>query len=77
MGTQPYSDTGIRCNEKADSASKSALELPRAKVVCPIMILNIGSTNIFFPLGKIVAVAVKLHSVKPVLRDPTGDAGRM
>ena len=37
-------EIGIRGNEKADSAAKSALELPRAKI------FNIKLTNIFFPL---------------------------
>ena len=42
------------------------------RLVYPIMILNIVSANIFFPLGKMVrngAVANTLRSVRPVLGD--------
>ena len=50
------SHTGIRGNEKADSAAKSALDLPRVKVG-----VSYDDWN--------GAVANKLHYVKPVLGD--------
>ena len=58
---------GIRCNEKADSAAMSALDLPRAKV--GVNLKNVISQYIFSTWqddwnGVVVN---KLHSVKPVL----------
>ena len=48
---------GIRDNEKADSAAKSALDLPRVKV------------GVSYNDDWNGAVANKLHYVKPVLGD--------
>ena len=66
------SHTGIGCNEKADSAAKSALELPHATVCVPY-------TDFKHCISQYIlstwqgdwngAVANKLHSVKPVLGD--------
>ena len=71
------SHTGIKGNEKADSAAKSALGLPRAKVGVPYNnFKHCINQYIFFTWqddwnGEILN---KLHSVKPEL---PGDAGRM
>ena len=72
------SNTGIGVNEKADSAAKSALEL-----VCPILILNIVSASIFFPLDKVIGM-VRLRTSFilssqswEIGSPPTGGAGRM
>ena len=46
--------TGIGGTEKADSAAKSSLELPR--LVYPILILNIVSASVFFSLGKVIGM---------------------
>ena len=64
------SHTGIRGNEKADSAAKTALDLPRTKVGVPY-------TDFKYLIGQYIfstwqddwngAVMNKLHSVKPVL----------
>ena len=66
------SHVGIRGNEKAASAAKSALDLPRAKVGVPY-------TDFKYLIGQYIfstwqddwngAVVNKLHSVKPVLGD--------
>ena len=51
------SHNGGRGNEKADSAERSALDLPRAKVGVPyITILNIQLISIFFSLGKMIGI---------------------
>ena len=76
------SHTGIGGNDKADSAAKKVLELPHAKVGVPL-ILNIVSTSIFFPLGKMIGmVLVRTHFILSsqsweIGRPPTGGAGRM
>ena len=57
---------GIRGNERADSAAKSALDLPHTKVGVPYNDFK-HFINIFFPLG--ITIANKFHSVKPVLGD--------
>jgi len=66
------SHVGIKGNEKADSAAKSALNLPHAKVGIPY-------SDFKYCIGQYIfstwqddwngAVANKLHSVKPVLGD--------
>ena len=66
------SHTGIKGNEKADLAAKSALDLPHAKVGVPY-------TDFKYLIGQYIfstwqddwngAVINKLHSVKPVLGD--------
>ena len=66
------SHTGIKGNEKADSAAKSALDLPRAKV-------GVLYTDFKYLISQYIfstwqddwngAVMNKLHSVKPVLGD--------
>ena len=67
-----HSHVGIRGNEKADSAAKSALDLPRVKVGVPTTDLKHHITQYILSTwlddwhG---AVASKLHSVKPVLGD--------
>ena len=77
------SHTGIKGNKKADSAAKSALDLPHAKVLYPIMILNIVSTNISFPLGKMIGMVRSRTSFIlssqswEIGSPPTGGAGRM
>ena len=42
--------------KKADSAARSALELPHAGLMYPILILNIVSTSMCFPLDKMVGM---------------------
>ena len=77
------SHIGISGNEKADSAAKSTLDLPRVKVGIPVMILNTLSANIFFSLGKMTGVVRSRTSFILSSRSwkigspPTGDAGRM
>ena len=66
------SHTGIKGNEKADFAAKSALDLPRT-------IVGIPYTDFKHCISQYIvstwqddwngAVANKLHSVKPVLGD--------
>ena len=60
------SHTGIKGNEKADSAAKSALDLPRATDLKHLVSQYIFST---WPDDWNGAVMNKLHSVKPVLGD--------
>ena len=77
------SHTGIKGNEKADSAAKSALDLPHAKFGVPYNDLNIVSTNIFFPLGKMTGMVRSRTSFIlssqswEIGSPPTGGAGRM
>ena len=77
------SHTGIMGNEKADSAAKSALDLPLPRLVYPIMILNIVSTNISFPLGKMTGMVrsrtifILSSQSWEIGSPPTGGAGRM
>ena len=63
------SHTGIESNEKADSAAKSAPELPHAKVgVLYTDFKHCINQYILCTVNVIgMAVANKLHSVKPVL----------
>ena len=66
------SHTGIRGNEKADSAAKSALDLPRTKVGVPYNdFKHCINQYIFFTWQDDWngALMNKLHSVKPVLGD--------
>ena len=66
------SHTGIQGNEKADSAAKSALDLPRARFGVPYTdFKHLISQYIFSTLQDDWngAVMNKLHSVKPVLGD--------
>ena len=63
---------GIKGNEKADSAAKSALDLPRAKVGVPYNDFKHCINQYIFSTWQDDwngAVANKLHSVKPVLGD--------
>ena len=46
------SHIGIRDNEKADFAAKSALDLPRPRLVYPVMILN----QYILPLDKMIGM---------------------
>ena len=83
------SHTGIKGNEKADSAAKSALDLPRTKVGVPYNDFKHCINQYIFCTWQDDwngGVMNKLHSVKPVLGDwqsseigspPTGGAGRM
>ena len=66
------SHTGIKGNEKADSAAKSALDLPRAKVGVPYTDFKHLISQYIFSTWQDNwngAVVNKLHSVKPVLGD--------
>ena len=66
------SHTGIKGNEKADSAAKSALDLPRAKVGVPYTDFKCLISQYIFSTWQDDwngAVMNKLHSVKPVLGD--------
>ena len=66
------SHTGIKGNEKADSAAKSALDLPRAKVGVPYTDFKYLISQYIFSTWQDDwngAVMNKLHSVKPVLGD--------
>ena len=59
------SHVGIRGNEKADSAARSALDLPRAKVSVPYTDIKYSTWQDDWN----GAVVNKFHSVKPVLGD--------
>ena len=64
--------TGIKGNEKADSAAKSALDLPRAKVGVPYTDFKYLISQYIFSTWQDDwngAVMNKLHSVKPDLGD--------
>ena len=66
------SHTGIKGNEKADSAAKSALDLPRTKVGVPYTDFKYLISQYIFSTWQDDwnrAVVNKLHSVKPVLGD--------
>ena len=66
------SHTGIKGNEKADSAAKSALDLPRAKVGVPYNDFKHCINQYIFSTWQDDwngAVANKFDSVKPVLGD--------
>ena len=66
------SHTGIKGNENADSAAKSALDLPRAKVGVPYTDFKYLISQYIFATWQDDwngAVMNKLHSVKPVLGD--------
>ena len=66
------SHTGIKGNEKADFAAKSALDLPRTKVGVPYNDFKHCINQYIFSTWQDDwngAVANKLHSVKPVLGD--------
>ena len=67
-----HSHTGIKGNEKADSAAKSFLDLPRAKVGVPYTDFKHLMSKYIFSTWQDDwngAVMNKLHSVKPVLGD--------
>ena len=64
--------TGIKGNEKADLAAKSALDLPRAEVGVPYTDFKHSISQYIFSTWQNDwngAVMNKLHSVKPVLGD--------
>ena len=75
------SHTGIKGNEKADSAAKSALDLPRAKSALdlPRAMVGVPYTDFKYSISQYIfstwqddwngAVVNKLHYVKPVLGD--------
>ena len=66
------SHTGIKGNEKVDSAAKSALDLPRTKVGVPYNDFKHCINQYIFSTWQDDwngAVMNKLHSVKPVLGD--------
>ena len=66
------SHTGIKGNEKEDSAAKSALDLPRTKVGVPYNDFKHCINQYIFCTWQDDwngAVMNKLHSVKPVLGD--------
>ena len=66
------SHTSIKGNQKADSASKSALDLPRAKVGVPYNDFKHCINQYIFSTwqdDRNHAVANKIHFVKPVLGD--------
>ena len=65
-----YCHTGIKGNEKADSAAKSALDLPRDKVGVPFTDFKYLISQYIFSTWQDDwngAVMNKLHSAKPVL----------
>ena len=67
-----HSHTGIKGNEKADSAAKSALDLPHAKVGVPYIDFKHLISQYIFSTWQDNwkgAAMNKLHSVKPVLGD--------
>ena len=66
------SHVGIKGNEKADSAAKSALDLPHAQVGVPYTNFK-HLANISFPLGKMIGMLQSWEMGSP----PTGGAGRM
>ena len=73
------SHTGIKGNEKADSAAKSALDLPRATVGVPNTDFKHLISQYIFSTWQDDwngAVINKLHSVKPVLGDWQSSYGR-
>ena len=66
------SHTGIKGNEKAESAAKSALDLSRAKVGVPYTDFKYLISQYIYSTRQDDwngAVMNKLHSVKPVLGD--------
>ena len=66
------SHTGIKGNEKADFAAKSALDFPRTKVGVPYNDFKHCINQYIFSTWQDDwngAVANKLHSVKPVMGD--------
>ena len=66
------SHSGIKVNEKADSAAKSVLDLPRAKVGVPYIDFKYLISQYIFSTWQDDwngAVMNKLHSVKPVMGD--------
>ena len=66
------SHTDIKGNEKADSAAKSALDLPRANVGVPYTDFKHLISQYIVSTWQVDwngTVMNKLHSVKPVLRD--------
>ena len=74
-----HSYTGIGGNVKADSAAKSALELPHTKVGVPYIDFKHCISQYILSSWQgdwNGAVANKLHSVKPVLGDWQSSYGR-
>ena len=77
------SHVGIKGNEKADSAAKSALDLPHAEVGVPYTDFKHLISNISFPLGKMIGMVrsrisfILLSQSWEIGSPPTGGAGRM